>query len=157
MEFDSDQPSAPFATIEVNLSFRVRSSNAPCKRIRRVWMSPRTIKHGSTAPDSHRSFTSRPRRGLTLSHSLVQPRHEVDVVFPVLHNQDVDQFSARRQLLVDSDVADGTVPEEGREREAPGEGQAETSSKLGALLVVLAPFAIVAWVAIGLSIYWLIT
>jgi hypothetical protein len=70
----------------------------------------------------------------------------------------VDQFSARQRLLVDADsVADGTVPEEGREQEAPGEGQAETSSKLGALLVVLAPFAIVAWVAIGLSIYWLIT
>ena len=44
-----------------------------------------------------------------------------------------------------------------REEEARPEAQTETSSKLGALLVVLTPFAVAAWVAIGFFVYRLLT
>jgi hypothetical protein len=71
-----------------------------------------------------------------------------------------------RQLLLDqqSPAGEGRRAGEGtggprREDEdrVPSESQVQTSSKLGALLVLLTPFAIAAWVAIGLAIYWLLT
>lgn len=59
-----------------------------------------------------------------------------------------------RKALVAEDSASGdALPELAREQAPSHEDQAETSSKLGALLVVLAPFAVAAWVAIGISAY----
>jgi hypothetical protein len=69
----------------------------------------------------------------------------------------MERFSVFRQSLVDETDAGSAVPEESREQAPLYEAQAETSSKLGALLVVLAPFAVAAWVAIGLSLYRLLT
>jgi hypothetical protein len=68
-------------------------------------------------------------------------------------------FSAvRRQLLrAERSSADEWTPEWTDEEGVPSDDQAQTSSKLGALLVLLVPFAIAAWVAIGLSIYRLLT
>ena len=76
-------------------------------------------------------------------------------VLLVLHNQDMGSFLIFRQPLVEEESALGNALPGIREGEAPRE--AETSSKLGALLVILAPFAIAAWVAIGFFVYRLLT
>ncbi|HYX84406.1 MAG TPA: hypothetical protein VE777_05515 [Gaiellales bacterium] len=63
----------------------------------------------------------------------------------------------RRQLLGDEKARTAEwTPERTREDEAPSE-PAQTSSRLGALLVLLVPFAIAAWIAIGWAIYDLVT
>jgi len=72
------------------------------------------------------------------------------------HNQDMERFLIFRQPLVEAESAPGSALPEAREEEAARETQAETSSKLGALLVVLAPFAVAAWVAIGFFVYRLL-
>ena len=77
-------------------------------------------------------------------------------VLLVLHNQDMESFLVFRQPLVEEESARGNALPGTREAEAPREGEAETSSNLGALLVILAPFAIAAWVAIGFFVYRLL-
>lgn len=62
-----------------------------------------------------------------------------------------------RQPLVEEESAPGNALPGLREEDAPREAQAETSSKLGALLVILAPFAVAAWAAIGFFVYRLLT
>lgn len=62
-----------------------------------------------------------------------------------------------RQTPVEEESALGSALPGAREEGAPREAQAETSSKLGALLVILAPFAVAAWVAIGFFVYRLLT
>lgn len=78
-------------------------------------------------------------------------------VLLVLHNQDMGSFLIFRQPLVEEESAPGNALPGARGAEAPREAQAETSSKLGALLVILAPFAVAAWVAIGFFVYRLLT
>ena len=78
-------------------------------------------------------------------------------VLLVLHNQDVGSFLIFRQPLVEEESALGNVLPGIREGEAPREAQPATSSKLAALLVILAPFAIAVWVAIGFFVYRLLT
>ena len=78
-------------------------------------------------------------------------------VLLVLHNQDMESFLVFRQPLVEEESAQGNALPGAREEEATPEVQTETSSKLGALLVILAPFAIAAWVAIGFFVYRLLT
>ena len=78
-------------------------------------------------------------------------------VLLVLHNQDMESFLAFRQPLGEEESAQDNALSGAREAEAPREAQAETSSNLGALLVILAPFAIAAWVAIGFFVYRLLT
>jgi hypothetical protein len=63
----------------------------------------------------------------------------------------------RKGLAAEESSSGGAAPELPRELARAREDQGETSSKLGALLVVLAPFAVAAWVAIGLSVYRLVT
>jgi hypothetical protein len=70
----------------------------------------------------------------------------------------MEQFFVFRQARVGEESSAGAaVPEGAGEQETLLEAQTETSSKLGALLVVLAPFAIAVWVVIGLSVYRLLT
>lgn len=70
----------------------------------------------------------------------------------------MESFFEVRQPLVEEESAPQTARPGGAQEEVVArETQAETSSKLGALLVFLAPFAVVAWVAIGLSVYRLLT
>ena len=76
-------------------------------------------------------------------------------VLLVLHNQDMGSFLIFRQPLVEEESAPGRVLP--GTREGPRGAQAATSSKLAALLVILAPFAIAAWVAIGFFVYRLLT
>jgi hypothetical protein len=61
----------------------------------------------------------------------------------------MEPFLIFRQALVERESAPASALPGAREEEATPEVQTETSSKLGALLVILAPFAIAAWVAIG--------
>jgi hypothetical protein len=69
----------------------------------------------------------------------------------------MEWFVVFRQPLVEEESAPRrALPGEAREEEARREAQAETSSKLGALLVVLAPFAVAAWAAIGISVFRLL-
>jgi hypothetical protein len=63
----------------------------------------------------------------------------------------------RRRLLGDEEARAGEWMGPTYEEEAPSDAEVQTSSRLGALLVLLVPFAIVAWVAIGVSIYYLFT
>jgi hypothetical protein len=69
------------------------------------------------------------------------------------HNQYMERFSIFRRPLVEAESTPDGALREAREREAAREAQAETSSKLGALLVILAPFAVAAWGAIGFLVY----
>jgi hypothetical protein len=70
----------------------------------------------------------------------------------------MESFFEVRQPLVGEESASQTArPGGAREEVGAREAQTETSSKLGALLVFLAPLAVVAWVAIGLSVYRLLT
>lgn len=78
-------------------------------------------------------------------------------VLLVLHNQDMESFLVVRQPLVEEESAPGNALPGALEEEAPREAQAETSSTLGALLVILAPFAVAAWVGIGFFVYRLLT
>jgi hypothetical protein len=73
------------------------------------------------------------------------------------HNQNMERFLIFRQPLVEMESAPGNALPGAREEEARPEAQTETSSKLGALLVVLTPFAVAAWVAIGFLVYRLLT
>jgi hypothetical protein len=73
------------------------------------------------------------------------------------HNQHMEPFLIFRQALVEAESRPGSALPGAREEETAREAQAETSSKLGALLVILAPFAVAAWVAIGFSVYGLLT
>ncbi len=61
------------------------------------------------------------------------------------------------QPLVGAESAPGSALPEAREEETAREAAAETSSRLGALLVILAPFAVAAWAAIGFFLYRLFT
>jgi hypothetical protein len=61
----------------------------------------------------------------------------------------MESFLVFRQPLVEEESGPGKALPELREEEAPRQAQAETSSRLGALLVILAPFAVAAWAAIG--------
>lgn len=69
----------------------------------------------------------------------------------------MELFFVFRQARVEEPSAGAAVPKGAGEQEALREAQTETSSKLGALLVVLAPFAIAVWVVIGVSVYRLFT
>lgn len=62
-----------------------------------------------------------------------------------------------RQAFVEAESALGNALPGAREEETAPEVQTATSSKLGALLVILAPFAVAAWVAIGFLLYRLLT
>lgn len=73
------------------------------------------------------------------------------------HNQNMEPFLIFRQPLVEAESVPGNALPGAREEEAAREAQTETSSKLGALLVILAPFAVAAWVAIGFFVYRLLT
>lgn len=73
------------------------------------------------------------------------------------HNQRMEPFLIFRQPLVEAESAPHSALPGAREEEAAPEIQTQTSSKLGALLVILAPFAVAAWVAIGFSVYRLLT
>ena len=73
------------------------------------------------------------------------------------HNQDMESFSVFPQPLAEAESAPGSAAPGAREEEAAREAPAETSSRLGALLVILAPFAVAAWVAIGFFVYRLLT
>jgi hypothetical protein len=73
------------------------------------------------------------------------------------HNQHMEPFLIFRQALVEAESLPGSALPGEREEETAREAQTETSSKLGALLVILAPFAVGAWVAIGFSFYRLLT
>jgi hypothetical protein len=74
-----------------------------------------------------------------------------------LHNRTMEKrfLVFRKGLAAEESSSGGAAPE--LPRELAREVQAETSGRLGALLVVLAPFAVAAWVAIGLSVYRLVT
>jgi hypothetical protein len=69
----------------------------------------------------------------------------------------MEPFLIFRQALVEAESVPGNTLPDAREEETAREVQTETSSKLGALLVVLTPFAVAAWVAIGFSVYRLLT
>jgi len=73
------------------------------------------------------------------------------------HNQPMEPFLILRQLFVGVESAPSSGVPEAREDESAREAQAETSSKLGALLVILAPFAVAAWGAIGFFAYRLLS
>jgi hypothetical protein len=74
-----------------------------------------------------------------------------------VHNRHMEPFLIFRQALVEAESAPGSALPGAREEETAREVQTETSSKLGALLVILAPFAGAAWVAIGFLVYRLLT
>jgi hypothetical protein len=74
-----------------------------------------------------------------------------------VHNRYMEPFLIFRQALVEAESAPGSALPGAPEEETAREVQTETSSKLGALLVVLAPFAVAAWVAIGFLVSRLIT
>jgi hypothetical protein len=80
-------------------------------------------------------------------------------VMSALHNRTMERrfMVFRKGLAAEESSSGGAAPELPRELARAREDQGETSSKLGALLVVLAPFAVAAWVAIGLSVYRLVT
>jgi hypothetical protein len=80
-------------------------------------------------------------------------------VMSALHNRTMERrfMVFRKGLAAEESSPGGAAPELPRELARAREDQGETSSKLGALLVVLAPFAVAAWVAIGLSVYRLVT
>lgn len=69
----------------------------------------------------------------------------------------MERFLIFRQPLVEAESPPGNALPGTREEEAAREAQTETSSKLGALLVILAPFAVAAWMAIGFFVYRLLT
>jgi hypothetical protein len=77
-------------------------------------------------------------------------------VLLAFHNQHMEPFLIFRQALVERESAPANSLAEAREEEPTPEVQTETSSKLGALLVILAPFAIATWVAIGFWVYRLL-
>ena len=74
-----------------------------------------------------------------------------------VHNRHMEPFLIFRQALVEAESAPGSALPEAREEETAREAAAETSSRLGALLVILAPLAVAAWVAIGFLAYRLLT
>jgi hypothetical protein len=78
-------------------------------------------------------------------------------VLLAFHNQDMESFSVFPQRLVEAESASDSALPGAREEEAAHGAPAETSSGLGALLVILAPFAVTAWVAIGFFVYRLLT
>jgi hypothetical protein len=80
-------------------------------------------------------------------------------VMSARHNRTMDRrfMVFRKGLAAEESSSGGTTPGLTRERARAREVQPETGSKLGALLVVLVPFAVAAWVAIGLSVYRLVT
>lgn len=64
----------------------------------------------------------------------------------------------RERVVEDKSASISAFPAGTREMDAEPVPQAhQTSSNLGALLVVLAPFAVAAWAGIGLSVYRLLT
>jgi hypothetical protein len=69
----------------------------------------------------------------------------------------MESFPVFPQPLVGAESAPGGALPEAREEETAREAAAETSSRLGALLVILAPFAVAAWAAIGFFFYRLFT
>jgi len=70
----------------------------------------------------------------------------------------MEWFLGLRKPVVEEESPRGeSLPAVSGEDEPLLEPQAETSSKLGALLVILAPFAVAAWVAIGFFIHSLLT
>jgi hypothetical protein len=80
-------------------------------------------------------------------------------VLLAFHNHDMESFSVfpQRLRLVEAESASDNALPGARQEEAAREPPAETSSRLGALLVILAPFAVAAWVAIGFFGYRLLT
>jgi hypothetical protein len=78
-------------------------------------------------------------------------------VLLAFHNHDMESFSVFPQRLVEAESASDNALPGARQEEAAREPPAETSSRLGALLVILAPFAVAAWVAIGFFVYRLLT
>jgi hypothetical protein len=86
------------------------------------------------------------------------PEIDDETVVPALHNRTMGRFTIFRRALVGEESAlGGRVTEPAREQAPSREVDGETSSKLGALIVLLAPLAAAAWVAIGLSVYRLLT
>jgi len=73
------------------------------------------------------------------------------------HNQHMERFLIFRQPLVEAESTPGSALPGAHEEEAAREVQTETSSKLGALLIILAPFAVAGWVAIGFFVNRLLT
>lgn len=73
------------------------------------------------------------------------------------HNQNMERFLIFRQPLVEAESTPSNALPGAREEEAAREAQTETSSRLGGLLVILAPFAVAAWVGIGFFVYELLT
>lgn len=73
------------------------------------------------------------------------------------HNQDIEPFLIFRRPFVEAESAPGNALPGAREEEAARGAPAQTSSKLGALLVILAPFAVAAWMGIGFFVYRLLT
>jgi hypothetical protein len=69
----------------------------------------------------------------------------------------MELFLVVRRPLVEAESAPGNALPGALEEETAREAPAETSSKLGALLVILAPFAVAAWVGIGFFVYRLLT
>ena len=63
----------------------------------------------------------------------------------------------RRQLFGEPDTPTERTSERAPGDEVPNEIDDRTSSRLGALIVVLVPFAVAAWVAIGIAIYRALT
>jgi hypothetical protein len=78
-------------------------------------------------------------------------------VLLAFHNHDMASFSVFPQRLVEAESTSDNALPGARQEEAAREPPAETSSRLGALLVILAPFAVAAWVAIGFFGYRLLT
>jgi hypothetical protein len=63
-------------------------------------------------------------------------------------------FSAvRRQLFGEPHTPDERTFEQASGVDVPNEIDDHTSSRLGALIVVLVPFAVAAWVVIGVAVY----
>jgi hypothetical protein len=87
----------------------------------------------------------------------VTPKKMSTGVLLGVHNRHMEPFLIFRQALVEAESAPGGTLPGAREEETAREVQTETSSKLGALLVILAPFAVAAWVAIGFLVYRLVT
>ena len=75
------------------------------------------------------------------------------------HNREMRSFLVFRERLVEEESASiRAFPAGRREVDAERVPQThQTSSNLGALLVILAPFAVAAWAGIGLSVYLLLT
>lgn len=63
----------------------------------------------------------------------------------------------RHGLGGEESIPGGAVRDAASEQAELREAEAQAKSKLGALLVILLPFGLVAWVAIGIYLYRLLT